>query len=728
MDIQLFNTPKTEYYVKEFEIELSNSKEVALIQYFCNSLNEPIFFPDRTLASLFNVNLSTLRGRFNRLTKQYEGYRILISEKSKSRIGLNHYINWCKQPNTNNNNNQSDRSSTNSPQKQTASTCKISNNIDSILDIPINNISISQNNNNNNGSSGNGSPTSSPSLNGNNTLPLHGLVALNHIKLVNVALSEWIANNYERLGTKISSIENNFKKSEIPYHRNGDVISISITKKEDLIPPFPITGNLLPYYFPRQVGFSSSQNSLVSIPNIPGTPIQQQQGFMSSDGSQPSSSTNVNHLESPNPTTTTTTTSTNSTSGNNLNNNNNNNNGGSFLPVSSLTRSSSCLFSKSKQNNNYQQKNNKKLNLHSQLHISPDLFASNVDDGYRSTSPTSSMFDSPNTSTGPSSPITFNSFINDDALEPLDRDQYNNNNNNIFSCTNSLFGKKHQSLPTPNPETPPPTNYPYNRKRSASSDFTIYDNNNNNNNNNNNIFGCIDYQHQYQSPSTPTTPTSSYSKTQDEYFEMCLNSKSTTSTPNLSSPNILLNNNNMIQKSNLPVVQQQQQQQQHQQQQSPQSLKKYKISTQLLNNCNNIINSNNNNNSIGNKNINSNNNTTIGKNSNNTNFAVQKHFIYFINNQRSTNPTFIDCVVEGENDVKKVDLSKIYNFQEFKYTLSKVFSLISFSIHYNKSNNNVVETQLYDSKDEWKSFYELANKVIIKPINTTPEIRNLINF
>eukprot|EP01132_Coremiostelium_polycephalum_P000934 gene934-1180_t len=79
-------------FVQEYEINLSKTNELATVQYFCNKAGEPIYFPDRTLATLFQVNLSTLRGRFNRLTKRHEGYRLLISEKSKARLSSLHFI------------------------------------------------------------------------------------------------------------------------------------------------------------------------------------------------------------------------------------------------------------------------------------------------------------------------------------------------------------------------------------------------------------------------------------------------------------------------------------------------------------------------------------------------------------------------------------------------------------------------------------------------------------
>jgi len=155
-------------FVQEFEVILSKSGEATTIQYFCNRDNEPVYFPDRTLSALFQVNLSTLRGRFNRMTKKHEGYRLLISEKSKTRLSSLHFINWGSEH---------------------------------FLDSDCTSVYRSAS-------------------------PLHGLVALNHIVLVNHALAEWIAYNHERLGTSLADIENNLKKVHLPYTRTNNVITI----------------------------------------------------------------------------------------------------------------------------------------------------------------------------------------------------------------------------------------------------------------------------------------------------------------------------------------------------------------------------------------------------------------------------------------------------------------------------------------------------------------------
>ncbi|GAM24371.1 hypothetical protein SAMD00019534_075460 [Acytostelium subglobosum LB1] len=222
---------RREYYVREFDVTLAGTKEPTSVQYFINGVNEPIYFPDRTLAALFHCNLSTLRGRFNRLTKDpiYNGHRVLISEKSKTRLSTYHYINWGKRPSI------SGSSSSSSTGLIVSPPTSLSNNSDDLSPLPTPYTL---------------SPAASPTLNSATTTktpttstttttsagssPLHGLVALNHFKLVNIALSEWIAANYDRLGTHINIIIENFQKCQIPYRRVGDVLSIVVEQKEDL--------------------------------------------------------------------------------------------------------------------------------------------------------------------------------------------------------------------------------------------------------------------------------------------------------------------------------------------------------------------------------------------------------------------------------------------------------------------------------------------------------------
>ncbi|KYQ96944.1 putative nuclease [Tieghemostelium lacteum] len=193
-------TDTKDLFVQEYEIHQSKSNESITIQYFCNKEGEPTYFPDRTLAALFQVNLSTLRGRFNRLTKKHEGYRLLISEKSKARLSSLHFINWG----TNSNNNSGNQQLPSSPTLQSMNSSTGSN------------------------CSTDDSPTLGSS--GNGVSSLHGLVALNHIHLVNIALSEWIANNHERLGTSLKDIENNLTKANLTFIRNSDTITILPTK------------------------------------------------------------------------------------------------------------------------------------------------------------------------------------------------------------------------------------------------------------------------------------------------------------------------------------------------------------------------------------------------------------------------------------------------------------------------------------------------------------------
>eukprot|EP01111_Echinosteliopsis_oligospora_P018812 TRINITY_DN8836_c0_g1_i1.p1 TRINITY_DN8836_c0_g1~~TRINITY_DN8836_c0_g1_i1.p1 ORF type:complete len:411 (+),score=66.33 TRINITY_DN8836_c0_g1_i1:120-1352(+) len=186
-------------FVQEYEFVVNKTGESTTIQYFCNRDNEPIYFPDRTLSALFQVNLSTLRGRFNRMTKKHEGYRLLISEKSKTRLSSLHFINW-------------DTQSFIAPD---------------------------------------GTRTSSP---------LHGLVALNHIILVNYALSDWIAYNHERLGTNLSEIEANLRKVNLSYSRNNHVITI-LQKRPHIPTSSSVTTTSSPSSFPPLLDYLSEAHN-----------------------------------------------------------------------------------------------------------------------------------------------------------------------------------------------------------------------------------------------------------------------------------------------------------------------------------------------------------------------------------------------------------------------------------------------------------------------------------
>lgn len=102
------------------------------ITYFCNPQEEPVYFPDRSLATLLNVNLSTLRGRLNKYVKNHAGgVRVLMSERAKAQL----------------------------------KSIQFRQNEQGIMYL---------------------SQESKPS-------PVHGHVAINHISLVNTALKEWVS-------------------------------------------------------------------------------------------------------------------------------------------------------------------------------------------------------------------------------------------------------------------------------------------------------------------------------------------------------------------------------------------------------------------------------------------------------------------------------------------------------------------------------------------------------
>eukprot|EP01112_Ceratiomyxa_fruticulosa_P005023 TRINITY_DN1557_c1_g1_i1.p1 TRINITY_DN1557_c1_g1~~TRINITY_DN1557_c1_g1_i1.p1 ORF type:complete len:659 (-),score=169.88 TRINITY_DN1557_c1_g1_i1:425-2401(-) len=299
--------PSPDLFVKEYEIPLPGKNEVTHIQYFCNTENEPVYFPDRTLSILFNVNLSTLRGRFNRMTKKYEGQRLLISEKSKTRLSCLHFVNWkegsegsgSSSNNNNNNNNQTElavdrsvfdivsdsdvgivRNSGSTKLDFTLVNDDLENS--SYVNIPSppnSTYNTNNNNSNNNNNSSNQTQNTNPikksndfvlggsginNNKGGRTTPLHGLVALNHISLVNVALAEWIAFSFERLGTSISAIEDNFTRVDLQYTRTNNTLTLlqkPIKTEKDparlQAPPSNVT-NIKP---PSQNG-SSNNNTL----------------------------------------------------------------------------------------------------------------------------------------------------------------------------------------------------------------------------------------------------------------------------------------------------------------------------------------------------------------------------------------------------------------------------------------------------------------------------------
>eukprot|EP01133_Synstelium_polycarpum_P003866 gene3866-4471_t len=245
-----------ELSVQEFEITQSKTNDIVSVQYFCNKSGEPIYFPDRTLATLFQVNLSTLRGRFNRLTKKYKNYRLLISEKSKAKLTSLHFISWG-----------AGQQNTHLPGASAPSNCQ--------------NPAYYQASHQQQSSSEPSSASSSPMLNsstpvsrsnssnllledhgGNNGSPLHGLVALNHITLVNHALSEWIAHNHERLGTSLKDIEMNLSRAHLSFIRQSD--TITLLQRRFTMPPTLTLGG----------GLSSVPGIGMSPPSSPHSPRQ----------------------------------------------------------------------------------------------------------------------------------------------------------------------------------------------------------------------------------------------------------------------------------------------------------------------------------------------------------------------------------------------------------------------------------------------------------------------
>ena len=68
--------------VEEFEICSVKNSTQSHIQLFYNASGDLVYFPDKTLVALLQVNGSTLRGRLNRLTKKQAGHRLLFTERS----------------------------------------------------------------------------------------------------------------------------------------------------------------------------------------------------------------------------------------------------------------------------------------------------------------------------------------------------------------------------------------------------------------------------------------------------------------------------------------------------------------------------------------------------------------------------------------------------------------------------------------------------------------------
>ncbi|EFA80791.1 Putative nuclease [Heterostelium album PN500] len=252
------STDTSDLTVQDFEIVQSKTNDLVSIQYFCNKSGEPVYFPDRTLATLFQVNLSTLRGRFNRLTKKYVGYRLLISEKSKSRMTSLHFINW------------------DNAGQQLASAAAAVSSATGGNHSPI--IASDSTSSSSLGSSGNrvpaaaapGTPVASQQLDddlsNNYSTSLHGLVALNHITLVNYALSEWIAHNHERLGTSLREIEANLSRAQLTYTRQGDVIVLQQRKYQPGCNPSIANSSSSSTYSPKlsALSFLASSSSASS--------------------------------------------------------------------------------------------------------------------------------------------------------------------------------------------------------------------------------------------------------------------------------------------------------------------------------------------------------------------------------------------------------------------------------------------------------------------------------
>lgn len=132
-------SPEGTLTLHEITITVVRSSQPTTVQFFCNEAGEAVYFPDRTLVVLLQVNGSTLRGRFNRLTKKQAGLRLLLTDRN----------------------------------------------------------------------------TEMGKLKGANFM--HGMVALNHLELVNSAIREWIAPNQHRLGTRMEEMEENLNRAGVCY-------------------------------------------------------------------------------------------------------------------------------------------------------------------------------------------------------------------------------------------------------------------------------------------------------------------------------------------------------------------------------------------------------------------------------------------------------------------------------------------------------------------------------
>ncbi|KAF2078086.1 hypothetical protein CYY_000637 [Polysphondylium violaceum] len=612
-----------EYWVKDCDIELAGSKEIVSIQYFCNTENEPIYFPDRSLAALFNVNLSTLRGRFNRLTKKFEGYRLLISEKSKTRLSNNHFINWGPIPSSINKNNNNNNSNHNNSQNSSPS--------NSAMNSPV---LLSQQTPSSPGISSTSISNTSTS---SSSSPLHGLVALNHVKLVNIALSEWIATNHERLGTNLSHIEENFRRSDIPFKRKGEIIYINITQQDDLLPPFINSNTYYPSYFPRQ------HNS--SVPTTPDFDYQSHQ--LQLQHQQQHQLINSNFSLS------------NSTQFFNF----------SVKQIMPSTSNSSTGYTPNNNNNNF----NNQSSLKKRNTISPDLLEEIY---YRTQSNESNS--SPN-STVPSSPNSLNS--NEDYdYDFIEKKSNEINSNNKKRCnpfeqeeTNSYqsIQLNNQSSPLHRQPSPPM----FFQKLNLTDTENIP-------------------REQQLSPKKHGTNQFYLSKSQNS---------ATPSPPSLSRENSFGNSNNFNQ-------------------QLPSCPRVYDLidvyshqSTKLPFSLNN---QNNNENTL---------NSPFYQSPNQMRNRQQQ---YQHQPQPSQQSKWIECSMEGKDEIVKVNLSNICSYEQLKYELSSLFKMMSYTIHYSSirqqfNNDHQVLKSL--SIDNFNQFIDVVEKIYLRPQNTTPEIRNLIN-
>ncbi|EFA84416.1 Putative nuclease [Heterostelium album PN500] len=685
-----------EYFVKEIEFGEPGHPDHNLIQFFVNADNEPIFFPDRALSFLFHVNLSTLRGRFNRINKKKDGNRILISEKSKFKLSDTHYINWDKIIRFNSNSTTTQTNNNNNNQNTNTS----------------NNRTTTTNNNNNSTSTSTSNPNliqfesdissastspehNSPSL--NSSSPLHGLVALNHVKLVNRALADWISSNYERLGTSIQTIVDNFHSYEIPFTRSGDILSISINNKDDQEPPpyafhpysAPSSPQLLPYpYLYQTLSCNNSQSSscdedsedeyqnLLLLPKLHDNTIINNNNINNSSSSSNNNNNRIqNHLNYSFDSQASSSASTPNTTSNlkyyNLNYNLDNQQ--QFINKK-IDHSSFHPYKSNNTNNNHYQaqskspiRNNNIGKSNQSLHRSTDSFYINTtpekDNNniiYESTSNTSIPFYRGTTN---SSPTHFSSrSINHQQISPRDNSyQLSPIKENGHSSSSSLHNLHLLQSPV--------------MYHGQSSSFLVHPN----------------QTSHLQPPQSTPKARPFYHYNSEPSLTIYQNQMKIRNT-NSNNTNININNNN------------------------------------YNNNSNNIFESNqknhhNNHNTINNANINNNNNN--------------KNSLLFNN--------IIECSLENGSLSRDIDLINLNGFEELKKKLTEIFNLSSFSIiatakkpSSNDYNNHALySSSQYDdiyinhneltsrNNESWKEFAKAVKRITIKPVNITPDIKNL---